>query len=690
MRSRLSLSVLAFLSTPVAWAQVQEFRVNTYTVGDQSRPAAAMDPSGNFVVVWQSPQDGSGTGIFGQRFHLEGTPLGTEFQVNSFTTGGQARPSAAMDDSGRIVIVWESPQDGSGSGIFGRRFDTDGAPLGVEFEVNSYTSGAQVEPDVAADEEGGFMVVWQSRLPGTYSEIRARRFDATGSPMGDEFTVSGPGVFFNDTDSPAVATGSDGEFVVAYHTEYYHDVRVQPSSGGCDLGVTRSDAGFDVEMAPSGDYVVAFVPYVFESGDIKARRYHSCNEFGESAVNVRPENVGFSPSLAGDALGNFIVTWVSEGEGSGTGIFARRFHAQGEGLGPEFLVNSYTPGNQDDPVMAMNGSGGSILAWQSSGQDGSGVGIYARRLTAVNPVGMSVDRNPAAIPLSNLNGLLEVGETVRIEPEWRNPLVQQLDLTGVASELGGPPGPSYEITDGSADYGSVPAGGLARCADATGDCYEISISGSRPSDHWDAFLVETLSNGDVHSWTLHVAESFGDVPPSHMFYADVEILFHNGVAEGCGVGSYCPDEPVRRDQMAVFLLKARYGGSYVPPPCTGVFTDVACPGQFADWIEQLFAEGITGGCGVSIYCPSSSVTRAQMSAFLLKAEHGSSYTPPACNDLFADVPCPSLFADWIEQLFHESITAGCGGGNYCPDRSSTRGQMAAFLVRTFGLQLYGP
>jgi hypothetical protein len=75
-----------------------------------------------------------------------------------------------------------------------------------------------------------------------------------------------------------------------------------------------------------------------------------------------------------------------------------------------------------------------------------------------------------------------------------------------------------------------------------------------------------------------------------------------------------------------------------------------------------------------------------MSVFLLKAEHGSGYVPPMCTGIFTDVPCPSPFANWIEQLFHEGITGGCGGGNYCPLASNTRGQMAVFLVKTFNLQ----
>jgi S-layer homology domain len=79
------------------------------------------------------------------------------------------------------------------------------------------------------------------------------------------------------------------------------------------------------------------------------------------------------------------------------------------------------------------------------------------------------------------------------------------------------------------------------------------------------------------------------------------------------------------------------------------------------------------------------VTRAQMAPFLLRTEHGSGYVPPACAGVFLDVPCPSLFADWIEQLVAENITVGCGGGNFCPSTPATRAQMAVFLVKTFNL-----
>ena len=290
------------------------------------------------------------------------------------------------------------------------------------------------------------------------------------------------------------------------------------------------------------------------------------------------------------------------------------------------------------------------------------------------------------------NHVLEAGETAVVAPTWTNTLVTGQALTGAATGLTGPGGPTYTINDSTADYGTIAAESSGSCATG-GDCYEMTISGSRPAPHWDATFTETLTPGPVtKSWKLHVGGSFPDVPTSHQFYAFIENLFHNAVTGGCTGGNYCPANPVTRAQMAVFLMKGRQGATlYTPPPATGtVFLDVHIGDFAADWIEALAGFQITGGCGNGNYCPSSSVTRAQMAVFLLKAEHGSAYTPPGCTGVFNDVPCPSQFADWIEQLADEGITGGCGGGNYCPNDPITRGQMAVFLVKTFKLLLYGP
>jgi IPT/TIG domain/S-layer homology domain len=134
---------------------------------------------------------------------------------------------------------------------------------------------------------------------------------------------------------------------------------------------------------------------------------------------------------------------------------------------------------------------------------------------------------------------------------------------------------------------------------------------------------------------------FLDVPQDDRFHFYVENLFRSRITAGCGGGNYCPDGAVTRAQMAAFLLKAKLGSDHVPPACTGtVFLDVPCiGGAFDPWIEELASLGITGGCGGGNYCPDGTVTRQQMAVLLLKTHDGSSYTPPPCMGIFGDVPC---------------------------------------------------
>ena len=180
---------------------------------------------------------------------------------------------------------------------------------------------------------------------------------------------------------------------------------------------------------------------------------------------------------------------------------------------------------------------------------------------------------------------------------------------------------------------------------------------------------------------------FPDTPPSNPFFDFVETIGHDQITSGCGDGKFCPSAGVTRAQMAVFLLKSKYGASYAPPPASGnMFHDVHTNTFGAAWIEKLASEGITAGCGGGKYCPSAVVTRAQMAVFLMRAKHAAGYVPPPPVGLFADLVLTNPFTPWIEELANEGVTAGCGNGDFCPNAANTRGQMAAFLVRTFSLQ----
>ncbi|MEA2600557.1 MAG: hypothetical protein QOF89_1549 [Acidobacteriota bacterium] len=183
--------------------------------------------------------------------------------------------------------------------------------------------------------------------------------------------------------------------------------------------------------------------------------------------------------------------------------------------------------------------------------------------------------------------------------------------------------------------------------------------------------------------------TFADVPPTYFAYRFIEGLTSAGLANACGSGQYCPEQPATRAETAVFLITAEHGATYVPPPATGTrFTDVPASHPAAPWIERLAAEGITSGCGGGQYCPDASLSRAEMAVLMLGAEHGPGYVPPpATGTRFTDVPAGYWAAPWIEQLAAEGITGGCGGGLYCPARTVTRGELSVFLTVAFRVPL---
>jgi len=184
--------------------------------------------------------------------------------------------------------------------------------------------------------------------------------------------------------------------------------------------------------------------------------------------------------------------------------------------------------------------------------------------------------------------------------------------------------------------------------------------------------------------------TFSDAPSNQWAWQWIEVLAKNGITAGCGNNNYCPDQLVTRAQMAVFLLRAKHGASYVPPAAQGIFTDVPTTYWAAPWIEEMAIEGITSGCSVSPkrFCPETIITRDQMAIFLLRAKHDAVYFPPLAQGIFQDVPLNNWAVEWIEELALEGITSGCSVTPklYCPADQVARDQMAVLLVRTFNLK----
>ncbi len=719
MSKAFAVFVAILLLPPVAWAQTQaggEFRLNTYTLADQFLPAASADRRGNFVITWGSGpgQDGNLSGAFGQRFDPSGLSLGDEFRVNSYTTGSQVLfdmvngvivpPSVGHDARGNFVVVWTSSpgQDGGNAGIFAQRYDASGARRGTEFRINSYTTGTQIDAEVAVAPAGSFVVVWTAiSQPGdVFAGIFGQRHDASGQRVGGEFHVNT--FVAGDQEDPNVAIAPDGRFVVVW-------TNTDGSNSGVfgqrfDSAGARAGAEFRVNTYTPGDqlhptvatdaagnFVVVWhgATPADTSGGIVAQRHDAAGNRlgGEFQVNAYATSAQSYASVARDEAGNMVVAWFGNGPGDPSfGTFGRRFNSAGVARGAEFMANTSTIAYQGLGEVTSDEVGNFLVTWTSfTPQDGSGLGAYAQRFGGVRPAALTV--------LNAGNQVWEPGEAVVLQPTWQNVNGAGATLTfnGVLSNLTGPAA-SYVLTGANATYGSVLDGATQSCL----ACYGVSVNNPspRPALHWDATADERITPdtlGQTKRWALHLGRSFADVPQSNGFYPFIETLLHHSVTGGCTGTTYCPATSTTREQMAVFVLAAKEGAGYVPTACTTpVFNDVPASSPFCRFIEELARRGVVSGCGGGNYCPSNPVTREQMSIFVLLTLDPT-LDPPACTTpMFADVPATSAFCRWIEELARRGVVTGCGGGNYCPAAAVTREQMGVFIAASFGLSLYGP
>lgn len=322
-----------------------EFQVNTYTTRSQSLPTACRDGAGNFVVAWHSfVQDGNGLGVFAQRFTRDGAALGTEFQVNTYTTAGQYTPALCCAESGSFVVVWTSrSQDGENGGVFGQRFASGAVREGTEFQVNTYTTNSQVQPAVCCDPAGAFVVAWSSIQDGDGNGVFGQRFSSIGIPQGTEFQVNT--ITIDLQDHPAISCDTAGNFVAVWES--------QDQDGDRDGLFARR---FDRDTMPVGT---------------------------EFQVNTYTTSDQREPSVSGDAAGNFVVAWNSRQDGSGYGVLAQRFTSGGAPWGNEFLVNTYTPMSQRAPAVCVEPGGDFTVAWESFSQDGNAAGVFGQRFNAV-------------------------------------------------------------------------------------------------------------------------------------------------------------------------------------------------------------------------------------------------------------------------------------------------------------------
>ena len=457
-----------------------EFLVNSYTTSSQSYPSVSMAADGSFVISWYSyEQDGSEGGVYAQRYDSSGSPVGPEFQANTYTTGYQWIPWVAMSDAGDFVIVWKSSdQDGSGDGVYAQRYDSSGNPVGPEFRANSYTPGHQNYQSVAMDADGDFVIAWASRdQDGSGSGVYAQRYDSSGIPIGQYSGLAsaptpGDGSVEVDTETLSWTAGSaavlhrvylstdstiDGSDLLTETAEasaavslsagttYYWRVdevtaggRVftgvvwrfttvveqahfpSPADGSSlaqlDPGLSWSagwgalehdvyfgldplldastyqgrQAGTSYDPGPLEPATTYYwkVDEVTSTGTIPGPVWSFSIDLPEFLVNTYTAGNQWLPSPAMDADGNFVVAWTSRyQDGSGNGVYAQRYDYNGNLIGPEFQVNAYTTGDQWDPSVGMAADGNFVIAWQGADTTGSH-NVYAQRYDSSGiPVG---------------------------------------------------------------------------------------------------------------------------------------------------------------------------------------------------------------------------------------------------------------------------------------------------------------
>jgi hypothetical protein len=375
-------SALLLSSTAAVDAQPlgPAFRVNGVTTGQQLSPATAPIGSTGFVVVWTG-EDGSYDGVFARRFDLSGNPIGAQFRVNSATTGNQASssyggPAVSSDPAGNFVVVWASGGASAEKGIYAQRYTSSGAPIGGEFQVNASTTVTARNPDVSVAPAGAFVVAWDTlNLTGADKEVHARRFSSTGTPVDDQFKVNS--YTTGDQSAPHVAA-STSTFVVVWASDGQPPddstgVFAQRYEGsGAPLGgefhVNVYTTGFqdlaDVSGRPDGSFVVVWRSGSDSDGDgdgIRGRTYDSAGApTGLFFANTYTTGSQTISAVAHDALGYFLVTWNGTGPEGASDIFARRFSPLGNPTGPQFTLLS-EPESFSAPDVAWSPAGRALV-----------------------------------------------------------------------------------------------------------------------------------------------------------------------------------------------------------------------------------------------------------------------------------------------------------------------------------------
>jgi hypothetical protein len=392
------LSSLAPATGRATGSAAADFLVNTVTDEIQQSAAVAIDPGGNFVIAWQSEIEGRGDEIRARRFDRRGLARGAEFSVNSEVKGNQVAPSIGIDATGAFAVVWQSFVTNHHV-IRARCFDARGVPKGEEIAVDTRPRAGHNAPAVAMSPDGRFVVAWESMIQGSY-EIRARRFDAECRAQSGEFPVNT--LTEHSQRFPAIALDARGNFVIVWRSNIAGSFELsarrfsaQGVAQGEEFSVNAQTLGD--QLAPSvaidsdGDFVVAWENVLGDALEIRARRFSAQGVAQGDEFPVNPASSGsqFSPAVAMNAAGDFVVVWHSQ-VGASSEIRGRAFASTGAPLGPELALNTVTRGTQKSTAVALDGDD-FVASWHSDAGGSWDVVARLQRFSRKSPP-------PRAIP----------------------------------------------------------------------------------------------------------------------------------------------------------------------------------------------------------------------------------------------------------------------------------------------------
>ena len=610
-----------------------EFRVNNFTSYAQKVPAVAADSVGNFVVVWQSlGADGSSTGTFGRLYSNSGAPVGPEFRVNTYTTANQGYPSVAADSAGNFVVTWTGliKNGVPSTGIFGQRYLSSGAAIGPEFQINTYTTSFQESSAVAAN-AAGFVVVWQSYQDGDGFGIFAQRFASNGAPLGSEFQVNTYTTFSQI--SPAIATATSGAFVIVWAEQGGEDGNgygvfgQRYSNSGAPLGAefrvnsytTGTQKWPSITDDSAGNFIVTWTSIGQDGsyGGVFGQRFATSGApmGAEFRINTYTTNNQILPRVAGDDSGRFVVTWGSLGQdGSVQGIFAQRY---GQGAGASLSVNdvSVTEGDTGTVnatfTVALSAAAAQTVTVQYATADGTavaGADYTASSGTVTFPPGTV--SQPVSVPV--LGDLLdEDDETFTVN--LSNPTNATIaDSQGVGTIIDNDPLPSVSVSDCTTlegNAGSHPCPFSVVLTPASGRTVSVAYAtadgtATAGSDYIAANGTVTFPAGSTQQ-VVNV-DVLGDTvaEPDETFFVNLSAPSNAGISDGQGVGVIQNDDIVSLSTLEVSHgtdLRADFAGgtpdlyriSERPLSSYEVLVDDVAGDAVPLLLERLAADGST-------------------------------------------------------------------------------------------------